>query len=88
MTALVILAFFSAEILRPMLPTGTRLDPAGRCVAVGNMPLNMRSAGLDLCWGIRDDVLLNRVLWMTIKGDAPYPCPRRATTLELLDARP
>jgi DNA-binding beta-propeller fold protein YncE len=34
-------AFFAAEVLRPMLPTGERLDPVGRSIAVGNMPLNM-----------------------------------------------
>jgi len=37
---------------------------------------------------IIDDALFNRVLWLTIKGDVPYPEPRRATALELLQFIP
>jgi len=32
-----VIAFLAAKVLRPMLPTGERLDPTGRA----NMPLNM-----------------------------------------------
>ena len=31
-----------------------------------------------------DDMLFNRILWLAMKGDAPYPGARRASTLEVL----
>ena len=129
-----------AELLPPMLPTGKRLDPAGRAIAVGNLPLTMvigmhsfsqfdyysrplagvfaaeadltpyevvapdvpmdeknppaapaakPSASLDLSKpDVIDDDLFNRILWLAIKGDTPYPAAHRATPPQLLEARP
>jgi hypothetical protein len=52
-------------------------------------PAAHASATLDLSKpDIIDDDLFNRILWMTVKGDAPYPGSRRATPLQLLDAVP
>jgi len=39
--------------------------------------------GVTRLWWLDDD-LFNRILWLAIKGDAPYPGPKRATPLELL----
>ncbi len=55
-------------------------------------PANTReareSAAIDLRFEDRvDDELFNRILWRTIKGNAPYPGPRRMSALELARTR-
>ena len=52
-------------------------------------PAAKPSAALDLSKpDILDDDLFNRILWLAVKGETPYPGPRRATPLQLLEARP
>ena len=65
------------EVLTPDVPLDEKNPPAA--------PAAKPSASLDLSKpDIIDDDLFNRILWLAIKGDAPYPGPRRATALELL----
>jgi YVTN family beta-propeller protein len=48
-------------------------------------PQSKQSATLDFSRAdAADDETLNRILWQTIKGDVPYPGPRRAAIEEML----
>jgi hypothetical protein len=54
----------------------TERNPAGT-------PAARESARLDLrIEDVADEELFNRVLWRSVKGDAPYPGTRRGATLE------
>jgi len=47
------------------------------------------SEGLDLSAPDRvDDWVYNRILWLMVKGDAPYPAPRNWAPLHALEASP
>jgi YVTN family beta-propeller protein len=69
-------------------------DPTPYTALVPDIPLDERnpsgtrgaleSERLDLTQEDRsDDELFNRILWEAVKGDAPYPGPRRLSLLEL-----
>ena len=50
-------------------------------------PAAKASSALDLSKpDILDDDLFNRILWLAIKGETPYPGAQRATPLQLLEA--
>jgi hypothetical protein len=78
---------FAAEPdLRPyaVLTPAVRLDernPGGTREARESESLDFRFED------IADEALFNRILWRTMKGDRPYPGPRRMSTLDYARAR-
>jgi arylsulfatase A-like enzyme len=69
------------EFLTPAVPLDETNPPTA--------PAARPSAVLDLSRpDVIEDDLFNRILWMAVKGDAPYPGTRRATPLQFLEGRP
>jgi hypothetical protein len=66
--------------LRPVQPLDEMNPPRGRAA--------IESRGLDLSRADAADMgLMNHILWRSLKGDAPYPAPRRMSTLEAIRSR-
>jgi hypothetical protein len=66
------------------------LTPAQSLVELNlaSSPGARASAHIDLAREDRvDDAVFNHILWRALKGDAPYPTPRRLATLEAARAR-